>query len=286
MNLNRQTRAWRRYFEAYDRAMQEWPSDRHSETISTPAGATQVYSCGVADGDPVILLHGGDATSASWHFLAGALGAKFRIIALDIIVDLGRSVPSRDHRTPDDLVDWLCGVMDALDIERGHLVGESMGGWLCMEMALRRPERVRRVGLLAPASVFASIALGFWLRVLPAALLPLPTVSRMALNRIRAVPSDLQHPLHELLVRGLYIRRGRARRPSPRVFEDDELSRIQPSVLLLYGRQEVLTDPVKAIARAERFVPNLVGRTINGAGHALSDERPAAVAQQLLDFLA
>ena len=211
--MNRQTRAWRLFYEAYDLAIQEWPADRHAETLSTSAGMTQVYSCGAVDGDPVILLHDGAATAASWHAVVKLLDTRYRLIAPDIIVDPGRSRPSRDHRTPEDLVDWLCGVMDALNIGRAHLVGESNGGWLAMEMALRKPERVRRIALAAPAAVFAPIALRFWLRVMPAALLPVPMTARLGLSAMCAGAVDFEHPCVRLLVRALVIRRGVATRP-------------------------------------------------------------------------
>ena len=70
-----------------------------------------------------------------------------------------------------------------------------------------------------------------------------------------------------------------------RVFRDEELARIQAAILLLYGEQEVVVDPARAVARAERLVPNLESVLIKGAGHALSDEKPEEVTRQLLSFL-
>ncbi len=61
------------FLEAYDSAMNAWPSERKFALIATSFGRTQVYQCGPEDAPPIILLHGMGATSAMWHPCVAAL---------------------------------------------------------------------------------------------------------------------------------------------------------------------------------------------------------------------
>jgi pimeloyl-ACP methyl ester carboxylesterase len=286
MPAARNTSAWQRFYEAYDSVLDHWPSDVVSRTVTTPSGTTQLHQCGIEGGEPVVLLHGMGATSVSWHAIAGALASNYQVIALDNIVDVNRSIPTRRHRKPEDLVEWLCDVMDALEVDRAHLVGCSYGGWLSMETALRRPKRVVRVGLVAPAATFAPIKAAFYLRVFPSVMLPIPWLGRSFMEWMRVGPPDPANPMLELLGRNFAITRGRNLSvPPPRVFTDEELASIEAPVLHLQGEHEVILDPEKAAERARRLVPRLESVTLPGTGHLIQAEKPEEVSRRLLDFL-
>ena len=83
MPAARRTRAWQRFYEAYDSVLDRWPSDVVSRTVTTASGTTQLHQCGIEDGEPVILLHGMGASAVSWYAIAGALASDYRVIALD-----------------------------------------------------------------------------------------------------------------------------------------------------------------------------------------------------------
>ncbi len=98
----RNTRAWQRFYEAYDSVLDHWPEDVVSRTVTTASGTTQLHECGIeggiGGGETVILLHGMGGTAVSWHAIAGALAGSYRVIALDNIVDVNRSIPTRRRR--------------------------------------------------------------------------------------------------------------------------------------------------------------------------------------------
>ena len=119
---------WVHYLRLYDTALNKWPPDRKSFTVPTRFGETQCHSCGVADGIPVILLHGMGGNATGWHACVGALGETYRVIALDTMGDVGRSIPERTPKNGAEFADWIADVMDGLDIDRAHLVGLSFGG--------------------------------------------------------------------------------------------------------------------------------------------------------------
>ena len=96
-------------------------------------------------GKPVVLLHGFTASSSQWQYagIADELAKHYQVILVDLRGH-GRSDKPHDARayTLEDRVSDIVAVLDALDLERAHLLGYSMGGWLAFGLAARHPERV------------------------------------------------------------------------------------------------------------------------------------------------
>jgi len=103
--------------------------------------------------DPaVVLIMGATASAISWpdELLDAFVDAGFRVVRFDNR-DIGLSTHvdyATNPYTLDDMGADTVGVLDALGIERAHLVGASMGGMISQVVALAHPERVRSLGLL------------------------------------------------------------------------------------------------------------------------------------------
>jgi pimeloyl-ACP methyl ester carboxylesterase len=104
-------------------------------------------------GHPVILLHGLGGTNASFLPTMWDLARDHRVVAPDLPGFGETDKPLRSYTAP-FFARWLVEFMDALGIERAHLVGNSMGGRVAIEAGLVAPERVDRVALLAPSTAF------------------------------------------------------------------------------------------------------------------------------------
>jgi pimeloyl-ACP methyl ester carboxylesterase len=117
--------------------------------VDTELGDIARVSAGA--GDPVVMLHGLGATKASFLPTVAALAGSHRVHALDL-PGFGDSVkPVGAAYDPRFFADAVVGALDALGIERAHLVGNSMGGRVSLELGLRHPDRVGRIALLAPS---------------------------------------------------------------------------------------------------------------------------------------
>ena len=108
---------------------------------------TDIYYERAGTGPAATLLHSGVCDSRMWDPQWGPLAESFTVIRLDLR-GFGRTPlhPGR-YSDPGD----VATVLDALGIERTHLVGSSFGGRVAMEFASRYPERVDRLVLLCPA---------------------------------------------------------------------------------------------------------------------------------------
>jgi pimeloyl-ACP methyl ester carboxylesterase len=274
-----------RYLAAYDAALALWPVPHTSRYIATRWGSTHVIASGTPDAPPLVLLHAMNLGATMWFANAAALGAHYRVYALDTIGSAGKSVATRPLLSRADCAAWLGEVLDGLQLGRPHLLGHSHGGWLALNMALRAPARVKRLVLLAPAASLLPFAPAFYLRGIPAALIPLRSLI-IGLMRWMAVEGYTVNPL---LVEQFVL--GMRHIPLrlwvwPTVFSDDELQQVRSPTMLLVGEHEVLYPPARAVARARRLMPDVEALLVPHAGHGLPLEQPGWVNERVLRFLA
>jgi pimeloyl-ACP methyl ester carboxylesterase len=102
-------------------------------------------------GEPVIMLHGLGGTKASFLPSVAALAGSFRIIAVDMLGFGDSSKPLRASYGPAFQANAVPHLLDALELERAHLVGHSYGGRVAIELGFRHPERMNRLVLMTPA---------------------------------------------------------------------------------------------------------------------------------------
>jgi pimeloyl-ACP methyl ester carboxylesterase len=117
-------------------------------------GRTRVSTLTMGAGRDVLLLHGLGATKASFYDTAAALSRGYRVHALDLPGFGSSSKPATAPYNPAYFAESVLGVMDQLGVERAHVVGNSLGGRVAIEVGLRAPERVHGLALLCPAVAF------------------------------------------------------------------------------------------------------------------------------------
>lgn len=112
---------------------------------------------GPADAPVVAFAHSIGATMAMWDAQVAALSGRFRCLRYDTRGHGGSEVIATPASV-DDLADDLAGLLDALDIARAHVVGLSLGGMTGQAFALRHPERLARLALVATSAQMDSAA--------------------------------------------------------------------------------------------------------------------------------
>lgn len=117
------------------------------------AGGDRLHYVGRGTGEPVLLIHGafGSGAGLLQTEFGHGLAARSRVIAPDSLGHGDSDAPSDSSRYgPRRRADQLAAVLDAVGIERAHVVGYSMGGWMASALATFHPERI------------ASLAIGGW----------------------------------------------------------------------------------------------------------------------------
>jgi pimeloyl-ACP methyl ester carboxylesterase len=131
--------------------------------LSIEVGGVATNYHDVGSGDPVLLIHGsgpGVSGWANWRLTIPHLAKQFRVIAPDI---LGFGYTERPDGVEYGAEAWLAhlvGLLDALDLDRVSIVGNSFGGSLALKLATRYPERVDRLVLMGSVGVVFPITPG------------------------------------------------------------------------------------------------------------------------------
>ena len=112
--------------------------------VETAKYRTRVIEAGA--GKPLILMHGGGGHAETYSRNMARLGREFHAIAPDFIWHGYSSAPPFDKGNwVKQFTDQVLDLMDAYDIEKASLEGESLGGWVCLDMALNHPDRVDKL---------------------------------------------------------------------------------------------------------------------------------------------
>lgn len=262
----------RRYRELLER----WPVPSEHVTVPTSYGETFAVACGPADAPPLLLLHGSATNTVMWMGDVATWARRFRVYAVDLIGEPGLSAPARPALDSGAYAGWLEQVLAGLGVERVSVVGVSLGGWMALDYATRRPETVERLALMCPSGIGGQRFLPL-LGVLPLLLLGGEWGRRRAMRFIlgaTAVPGELTE--FALLIHRSFRPRG-GRLP---IFHDEDLRRLTMPLLVIAGGRDNLLDSRDTRRRLARAVPGADVRLLPDAGHLLP-----AQTQQIMDFL-
>jgi pimeloyl-ACP methyl ester carboxylesterase len=273
-----------RYFAAYDAVLAQWPVAVEAVELRSPYGTTHVNVCGPRDGEPLILLHGGGATSTVWFAVVERLSETHRVYAVDTIGDAGRSVADgRPVRTPADLMDWLDGLFGGLGLDAADLCGHSYGGWLAISYAMHAPHRVRRLALLDPTDCFTGLRLGYRLHAVP--VFARPGAERMRAF-IRWETGGMAVDPAWLRLMCLSLEFPRSKIVMPRRPASERLRGSAVPALLLLAERSRAHDIRGVAAEARRLMPHVVTAVLAGASHhSVPSEDSGQVGRALEDFL-
>lgn len=109
---------------------------------------------------PVVLVHGIAGSTLLWQANLSAIGARHKVFAVDL-PGHGRSGKPGGRYDIDLFTRSLLGFLDACGLEKVVLAGHSLGGHVCLKLALERPERVARLVLIDSGGLGPEIDVGF-----------------------------------------------------------------------------------------------------------------------------
>lgn len=248
----------------YDTALAHWPVPYETRTIPTRHGNTFVIAGGSETAQALVLLHGAGTNSAIWAGDVAEYSRHYRVYAVDLLGEAGRSAPNRPAWDSPAYAEWLDDVLNALQVEKAVLVGISQGGWTSLKYAVYKPERVEKLVLLTPGGVVPD-KLSFFFKAIGLSLLGKWGARRMVrmIYGSQPIPDGVEDIMNTVTSNF-----------KPRVgvlpiFTDDELRRLTMPTLLIGGDQDTLRDLNKIAARLGLFLPQLEVTIIPGAGHAL-----------------
>lgn len=269
-------------------------SDHHfHKAADVDAGGLSTFYIEAGQGRPVVLLHGLGATNTSFLPTFLDLCRDHRVIAPDLpgFGDSDKPVRSYD---PGFFADWLIDLLDALGLQRVDLVGNSMGGRVALETALRVPDRVDHVALLAPSPAFIKgrqyETIVRFLRP-ELALFPLPVPRRQVVGSIRRLfskpgrlPSEWYESAADEFIRVFKRPRGRIsffsaarqiylEQPFGESGFWDRLPELSRPALFVWGEKDWLV-PARFERHVEKCLPDATSIVLEDCGHVPQYELP------------
>ncbi len=252
-------------------------------------------------GPAVILVHGLGCSAEFWQYNIGPLSQQSRVYALDLL-GFGRSDKEIDEWSLSYGASFIARFMDALELERATLVGNSFGGTLCAQFAVQFTSRLDKLVLVDSAGFGRELNLFLRLEsvpVLASALLilyrwVLPLAARWAysdpssvdqewLAETVAIVSSPEVRANALKVIRMGVDLGGQREE---FFRDlhRRLTHMTAPTLIIWGSDDALV-PVSHAYAADKLIPNSQVRILQHCGHLPQVERPEEFNQLLLEFL-
>lgn len=263
----------------YKQVLGQWPAPKTELHLPTCQGSTFVVASGAENAPPIVLLHGSQSNSAAWLPDVVLWSTKFRLFAVDMIGEAGFSARVRPELAGDAHALWLDDVFGGLGLSRAAIVGTSLGGWLALDYATRRPATVQALALICPAGIGRQR--NFLLKAVPLLLLGQwgkRKMRELVFGPTPKVLPEMIRPLAELMETV-----GGAIRPRvvsiPRL-TDEQLGQLKMPILAVVGGRDVLLDSVNTRARLQRAVPHAEIHFIEDGYHFLPDQAP-----RVMDFL-
>lgn len=273
------------YFEAYDNALSLWDIDYDELYIPTSFGTAHVVVSGPKNGEPVILLHGMNASSTMWYPNAKALAKDYRVFAIDLIIEPGKSFKTRKFEEVEEITKWYGEILKALKLESYHIVGASRGGWIAVNLALHNQKKIKSMVLLSPAQTFIWIPPSVDLLKNIVGLLSSP--EKQVSRSLETMSSNVGN-IEKKYLKQYYIATKKdsinkfMMKMMP--FSKDELQSLKMPVLVLIGDDDMINTK-KTVELANNILPRGKGEIIARAGHFLSMDQAETVNRKMIDFL-
>ncbi|MDQ3916039.1 MAG: alpha/beta fold hydrolase [Actinomycetota bacterium] len=259
-------------------------------------------SAGPAGAPPVLLIHGLGASKASWLTVVPQLARHHRVVAIDLPGFGATSKPRGRYDAP-----WFAkhvlSFMEVADLRDALVAGNSMGGRVAMELALREPRMVRAIACLCPVAAFyerpflwaarwARPEAGVFALRLPRAYLA------EQLRLLFADPNRLHDDWYEAAIDDfLQTWRGPTARMAffaalKNIYVEEpagesgfwmRLEKLEVPAMFVYGRQDVLIS-ARFGGRVAKALPAAKVEVWDDCGHAPQLEHPERTAEAMLAF--
>lgn len=246
-------------------------------------GPNRIHYFAGGAGEPLVLVHGLGSSALDFVFLMPGLARGHHVFALDLL-----GYGASDRPDVDYSVTLQTGVLrqflDTQGLTKVDLAGLSMGGWIALDFTAQSPERVRRLVLLDSAGM--KFTPTFDLRLLsPHTMAEMQALEKVLTPHPERVPAFIMRDfLRWLREEDWVIQRTLANMITGREFMDGKLAGVNMPVLLLWGKQDVMT-PLAVAEEMRREMPQSVLLVLDGCGHIAPIECHGRVLAEIERFL-
>ncbi|MGK7390728.1 MAG: alpha/beta fold hydrolase [Candidatus Cyclobacteriaceae bacterium M2_1C_046] len=267
-------------------------------------GDLQIAYADEGEGEVILFIHGMGSYAPAWYKNVNEIKKSYRCIVVDLI-GYGKSSKGKFAADMSFHANSLFELMDALEVDQFNIAGHSMGGQIAIHMALKQPEKITSLMLMAPAGIetFTEEEKSVFFAMTPEQVAGVSDEqyrNNLALNFFK-MPEDAEFMYDDRMIIKEDIRfldychvvvegvRGMLNEP---VFE--RLSEINLPVMVLYGKEDLLIPnrymhpaltTVDVAELAQKQFPSATVKLIDEAGHFVHFEQPEIANTLIKQFL-
>ncbi|MEC7762102.1 MAG: alpha/beta hydrolase [Pseudomonadota bacterium] len=262
--------------------------DKWIETA--PGEITHLHDEG--EGTPVLFLHGsgtGVSAAANWWLTLPAIAGRMRGIAPDLI---GFGATLEAEGTAYGIREWgahTLRILDTLGIEKAWIVGNSLGGWIALQLAIEHPDRL--LGVVSMGTGGSAPTAAIKAHATPdVSFAGMRTAFEKFVTDTSLVDDDMIAARQEVAVYETESGRldkviaARERDRSALPLDDELLAKVDLPVLLVHGREDVVIPPARTWHLVNK-IPNADAVILRGCGHWSQIERAGAFVKAMTDFI-
>lgn len=273
------------YIKAYNQSLKLWKVPFLEDDISTSFGTAHVIISGPKEGEPLVLLHGMDASSTMWYPNIETLAKTHRVYAIDFLMEPNKSVSSGETISKEETIAWYEEIFKYYHLKKFIIIGASRGGWLATLLAIQENSKVSKLVLLSPAQTIENIdqkrkaSSAMLLKIFP---------SKKKLIKTLDAFSFYPEKIDTIYKNQFYLANKYAKSNTSFLqmlpFSKEELESIKIPVLIMIGDHDVINSE-DTLNKAEELFKIAEIIEIENAGHFLSIDQSKIVNKKMIEFL-
>lgn len=247
----------------YDLFLEKWALAYEKLYVNTRYGKTFIIASGEKSNPPLILLHGSGMNSVMWLRDMQEYSHNYRVYAIDILGEPGKSDEKRPSLNGSYYAEWLKDVFDNLLLKKSNVVGISLGAWMAIKFSVSYPERVSKLALLCPSGVGPQNK-SFIFKAMVHGIFGEKGIDKLyyKVNGNQPIPEEM------LKYQKLIGKNFNYRREKIPIFSDNELKQLTMPIVLFVGAKDIMLYSNKSARRLGGLLPHAEINIYAEAGHS------------------
>lgn len=268
----------------YDEQLKRLKTAYSDKWISTSFGETHLIETGNSAGTPLLVFHGGNATTAYNLLACDFLLKDFHIYAVDTIGHPGKSAEVSLSARNYDYGKWAGEVINALGYESICCFGGSFGGGILAKTMCAAPDKVKRAVLYVPAGIKNAPAINSMSMMFPMILYWITHKDKWLKKCILPMAITEENITKDIYETAkLSIDYSKVKTGMPSNVAKKDMKKCKAPTLVMAGENDCLFPAKGVLPRAQQIIENVTTYLLEGRGHmnSLTEQEK----QMIIDFL-
>ena len=284
MTIYKSVTGKKKILKLYDEQLGRLKTVYFDKWISTSFGETHLIETGNLVGIPLLVFHGGNATTAYNLLACDFLMNDFHIYAVDTIGHPGKSEEVSLSARNYDYGKWAGEVIDALGYESICCFGGSFGAGILAKLMCAAPEKVQRAGLYVPAGIKNASAINSMSMMFPMIMYWITHKDnwlKKCMLPMAVTEENITHDIYETAKLSINYTNVKAGMPSNVAGKD--MKNCKAPTLVMAAEKDCLFPAKRVLPRAEQIIENVTTYLLVGRGHMSS--LTESEKQMIIEFL-